>query len=491
MGTVFLIGTGPGDPGLLTLRAARLLQDADVVLHDDAVSEAVLETVPEEVPRYRLGAPGGQDAGERLTALAGEHRKVVRLFGGDPMMQATGAEEAGALADAGVPYEIVPGIPSSLATAACSGIPLVSNETSTVTLSAGGSSVARERLLATAAEGETVVLEIEGSEVQKTVSALASGAGGADLPAALVTGAATPRQRVRMGTLAELAAAGVEPFSREAVLIVGAGVGQRERLSWYEERPLFGRRIVVTRPRAQANEFVARLEELGAEVIPFATIRITDPPDLEVLRAAVRRADSFDWIVFTSVNGVHRFWRELRETGRDTRVLAGVSLCAIGPATAAAIELEGASADLMPEEHVAEAVVEALAAQGDLRGSRILLSRAAEARSVLPESLRARGAEVLDVAAYRTVADASAAGRLKRLLLEGEVDLITFTASSTVRNFLASVGLDIPRVGVACIGPITSATAREAGLDVTIEAREYTIPGLTEAIVRHYQEERP
>ncbi|MBA2669777.1 MAG: uroporphyrinogen-III synthase [Gemmatimonadetes bacterium] len=252
------------------------------------------------------------------------------------------------------------------------------------------------------------------------------------------------------------------------------------------KQPLAGRRVIVTRPRAQAAEFVNTLETSGAEVIEFPTIRIIDPEKPEEFHAAVLGVDGFDWIVFTSVNGVERFWRELRRTGRDTESIAGISFCAIGPATAAAIGREGGVAELMPEEYVAEAVVEALSARSELRGARILLPRAAEARSVLPDSLRERGAEVVEVAAYQSVPDAAEANTVRVLLDRRQVDLITFTASSTVRNFVDAVGIDIGDALVASIGPITTATARDAGLSVQIEAAEYTVPGLMAAIVRHY-----
>jgi uroporphyrinogen III methyltransferase/synthase len=248
-------------------------------------------------------------------------------------------------------------------------------------------------------------------------------------------------------------------------------------------RPLDGTRIVVTRPRAQASDFSHALEELGAEVVDFPTIRIVDPSDPEPLRRAVAWWDSLDWIVFTSGYRVERFWSELRAGGADTRALSGVSLCAIGPATAAAIDLEGARADLMPPEYVSEAVARALAEKADLRGARVLLPRAEIARSALPELLRERGAEVVEVAAYGTELDGAGAGEVERRLRQNEIDVVTFTSSSTVRNFVALVGADVGRALVASIGPITSATARELGLDVAIEASAYTIPGLTGAIV--------
>lgn len=249
---------------------------------------------------------------------------------------------------------------------------------------------------------------------------------------------------------------------------------------------LLGKRIMITRPRAQAGDFTARLTELGAEVIQFPTIRIVDPTDPKPLRAAVAAADEYEWIVFTSVNGVERFWGELADAGLDTRFLHGVSLCAIGPATAAAIEMHGARADLIPEEYVAEAVVEALSAEMELRGSRILLPRAEVAREVLPEQLRARGARVDEVPAYRTLPDESAVDEARRRLEADEVDVITFTSSSTVRNFVELIGTRTGHARVASIGPITSATAREVGMEVAIEAEEYTVEGLVEAILRHF-----
>lgn len=252
-------------------------------------------------------------------------------------------------------------------------------------------------------------------------------------------------------------------------------------------RPLAGRTVMITRPRAQADSMAEALRALGAEVVLFPTIRIVDPADPEPLRAAVREADRFDWIVFTSVNGVERFWRELRDQGGDTRRLGGVSLCAIGPATAAAIELEGARADVVPDEYVAEAVVAALTAENDLRGSRILLPRAEIARPVLPEALTERGAEVVEVAAYRTVPDDREAHEARRRIEAGEVDLITFTSSSTVRNFVDLLGARTGGARVASIGPITSRTARELGLTVDIEARAFTVEGLLGAIVDRQQ----
>jgi uroporphyrinogen III methyltransferase / synthase len=257
-------------------------------------------------------------------------------------------------------------------------------------------------------------------------------------------------------------------------------------VSGTERRPLSGKRIVVTRPRAQAEAFATGLESLGAEVLAAPMIRIVEPDDPEPLRSAARAPGAFDWIVFTSANGVQRFWAALREAGLDTRSLAGVSLGAIGPATAAAVEREGASPDLVAGEAVAESVIDALAARGDLKGARVLLARAEVARDVLPSEIRKLGADVVDVPAYRTVPDTRAAEWIRAELLAGRVDLVTFTSSSTARHFADSVARDLGAAQVASIGPITSATLREIGWRVDVEASVHTTAGLQEAIVDHY-----
>lgn len=257
-----------------------------------------------------------------------------------------------------------------------------------------------------------------------------------------------------------------------------------------DERPLSGKRVVVTRARAQAADFIAWLETQGAEAIAFPTIRIVAPADPKPLAAAATRAGDYDWIVFTSVNGVEHFWAALSEAGLGTRALAGVRLAAIGPATADALAAHGVLADVVPQEYVAEAVVAAVTAAADVRGARILLPRAAEARDVLPDELRAAGGSVDDVEAYRTVAESGdAAAEMERRLRAGEIDVVTFTASSTVRGFVDSVGTEIAGAIVACIGPITAGTARELGLDVAVVAEEHTIPGLEAALLRHFRGE--
>jgi uroporphyrinogen III methyltransferase/synthase len=497
MGRVYLVGAGPGDPKLLTLRAAELLQAADFVVYDALVHSAIMERVPETVPREFVGKRGGETSASQeeitslLVELAGRHEVVVRLKGGDPFVFGRGGEEAEALALAGIVFEVVPGVTAGVAGPAYAGIPVTHRGvSSSVTFVTGHEDPSKDRsdldwgMLARGTG--TLVFYMGVRRMEENLARLVAAGRPADTPAAIIEWGTYPRQRTLVGTagtLAEVArAAGV---GAPALVVVGEVVELRDRLAWFESRPLFGKRVVVTRARAQASLFAARLEEMGAEVVQFPAIRIIDPTDPLPLRAAVRDADHFDWIVFTSVNAVHRFWAELRAGGRDTRALAGVSLCAIGPATAAAVELEGARADLVPAEFVSEAVVEALAAEGELAGIKVLLPRAEVAREALPKMLRERGAVVEEVAAYRTVPDAHQAEELRQRLDAGEIDLLTFTSSSTVRNFAEALGTRIGRAQVASIGPITSATARELGFEVAVEASEYTIPGLLDAIAEH------
>jgi len=501
-GQVYLVGAGPGDPGLLTVRAAELLARAEVVVYDALVSPRILERCAPGAERIYVGKRGGEHSRtqEEINALLVElgrrYASVVRLKGGDPFVFGRGGEEALALVAAGIPFEVVPGVTAGVAAPAYAGIPVTHRGiTSSVAFATGhedptkvDSDLDWEHL----GRGVgTVVFYMSVRKMAANFERLVAAGRSPDTPAAAVEWGTYPRQRVVEGTVSTLPAQVAEAgIGAPSIVIVGDVVNLRKELAWFEARPLFGKRIVVTRARAQASDFAAELEALGAEVVQFPTIRIVDPPDLEPLRRAAAEADRFDWIVFTSVNGVARFWSALRESGRDTRALAGVSLCAIGPATAAAIEMEGARPDLVPERFVAESVVEALENEVDLRGTRVLLARAESARSVLPDSLRDRGAEVVEVAAYRTVPDAEEAEGLRARLREGGIDMVTFTASSTVRNYVDVMGTDVARAEVASIGPITSATARELGLRVDVEAAEFTIPGLVRAILRHYGEDR-
>jgi uroporphyrinogen III methyltransferase/synthase len=498
-GTVYLVGAGPGDPGLLTVRAAELLERADVLVYDALAAPEIVERAA-RAERIYAGKRGGRrnvlsqdEISALLVDLARKHQTVVRLKGGDPFVFGRGGEEALELARAGIPFEVVPGVTAGVAAPAYAGIPVTHRGLSTsVTLVTGHEDP-------TKAESEldweflargtgTLVFYMSIGRMEENFARLIAAGRPADTPAAAVEWGTYPRQRTVTGTLATLPdVVRAASLGAPSIVLVGDVVSLRGELAWFDRRPLSGRRIVVTRARAQASELALALEELGAEVVQLPTIRIAPPEDPAPLREAAERAASFDWIVFTSVNGVEAFFAALAGVGRDARALAAARVCAIGPATAAAAARYGIRADLVPDEFVAEAAVEALAATG-VEGKRILLPRAEIARAVLPEGLRARGAEVAEVTAYRTVQDGAGSEEVRRRLHAGEVDLVTFTASSTARNFASLVGPDVGAAKVASIGPVTSGTVRELGMEVHVEAGEYTIPGLVRAIRTFYAE---
>jgi uroporphyrinogen III methyltransferase / synthase len=497
-GTVYLVGAGPGDPDLLTLRAADLLRRADAVVYDALVHPAVVERCPADTRRIYVGDQGGEDSapqeevGRMLRDLAESHGVVVRLKGGDPFIFGRGGEEALALVEAGVPFEIVPGVTAGTAAAAYAGIPVTHGGlASSVTLVTGQEEAVRELSdvdwEALACRGGTVLFYMGVSQLEHNLARLVDAGRSSDTPAAVVQWGTFPRQRTITGTLATLAARAREAgIGAPAVVIVGEVVALRDQLRWFERRPLFGRRVVVTRARAQAAELVSRLAALGAEVVPFPTIRIVPPEDRGPLLRAAGAIDGYDWLVLTSVNAVANFWGALREMGRDTRSLAGVSICAIGPATAAAIEMEGARADLVPPEYHSDSVARAMTGEVDLTGARVLLPQAEAARPIIARSMVEAGAEVDAIIAYRTVPDLAEVERVRRLVLRDEIDVLTFTAGSTVRNFVDAMGTDVGSAQIACIGPATSAVARELGLRVDVEAGVHTVPGLVDALVAHF-----
>jgi uroporphyrinogen III methyltransferase / synthase len=493
-GTVYLVGAGPGDPDLLTVRARQLIEVADALVYDALVHPSVVAGAG-TAERIYVGKRAGQHSHSQeeinrlLVEVAGRCGTVVRLKGGDPFVFGRGGEEAIALADAGVPFEIVPGVTAGIAAPAYAGIPVTHRGVAThVTFATGhedpgkdGSGMDWELL----ARSGTAVFYMGIGKLEENLARLEGAGRDPGTPAAAIEWGTYPRQRTVTGTVRTLPAvvadAGIRP---PAVVVVGDVVRLRDRLRWFEERPLFGIRVLVTRARAQASSFVDRLRDLGADPVEFPTIRIAPPSDGgAALAAAARNAGRYDWIVFTSVNGVSRFWKALEAGGMDTRALAGARVCAIGPATSGELARRGVAADLVPERFVAESVIAALEEAGEVPGSRILLPRAQEARDVLPRALAERGAEVSDVPAYRTEPDGEGSDRIRDRLREGTLDVITFTASSTVRNFVDLVGTDIGDAVVASIGPITSRTAREAGLPVHLEADRYDIPGLIEALM--------
>ncbi len=481
--TVALVGAGPGDPGLLTRRGAELLARAEVIVYDRLVSPALLDLAPPDVTRVYVGkAPDrAETAQDEINALLVEHgragRRVVRLKGGDPFVFGRGGEEAEALAAAGVPFEVVPGVTSAIGAPAYAGIPVTHRGVSThFTVVTGHEDPAKGRAdvdwEALARAGGTLVILMGAGRIDEIARRLVDGGLAGDTPVAAVRNGTRPDQRTVRATLGTIA--DVE-IAAPAAIVVG-DVAALD-LGWFERQLLFGKTIVVTRAREQASSLKGRLEELGAEVLELPTITI-EPVDF-----AVPDLDRYDWLVLTSVNGVHAFFgRGLARSGRDARSLAGVRVAAIGPGTADAVGEHGVRADLVPERFVAESLLEAF--PDPVRAdARVLLPRAERARDVLPEGLRERGYAVDVLPVYRTVKADPDPGALARVRA-GDVDAITFTSSSTVGNFCDVVGeLSDPQPAIVSIGPVTSATARERGLRVDAEAGEHTIEGLIAALL--------
>jgi uroporphyrinogen III methyltransferase/synthase len=485
--TVHLVGAGPGDPGLLTVRALELLRLADVVIYDRLSQESLLDLAP-AAERIDVGkAPGHvrmtqSEINDLLIERGRRGETVVRLKGGDPFVFARGGEEAAALAGAGVPFEVVPGITSAIAVPAYAGIPVTLRHSSTsVTIVTGHEEPGTEGAEGTvdweavARVGGTIVVLMGVARIARIAAELMAAGRSPDTPVAAVQWGTRPEQRTVRATLSTIAD---EPLGTPSTIVIGDVAASD--LAWFENRPLFGLRVVVTRAREQAGELVTRLQAQGAATVEVPAIEIRDPADGgAALAAAVGRLGAYDWVVLTSSNGARRLLDAVRDRGRDARAFAGARLAAIGPGTAEALAGANLAVDLVPPRFVAESLLDALPAPS-ATGGRLLLVRAAVARDVLPEGLRSKGWDVDVVEAYRTeqapLAEEQAAA-------VAAADVVTFTSSSTVINFLAAMaGGSIPPV-VAAIGPITAATAREHGLAVDVEAEVHTIDGLVDALV--------
>jgi uroporphyrinogen III methyltransferase / synthase len=480
---VYLVGAGPGDPGLMTRRSHDLIARADVILYDRLVPAGALDGARSDAElRYVGKSPGAESVSqEEINELLVEHGRtgatVVRLKGGDPFVFGRGGEEAEALAAASVAFEVVPGVTAGIAAPAYAGIPVTHrDEASAVAFVTGHEDPAKDESAidwkALAAFPGTLVFYMGVRRLPEISARLIEAGRPADEPAAVVERGTLPGQRTVAAPLADIAeaAAGVKP---PAVTLVGPVARLREGLAWIERRPLHGRRVVVTRARAQASGLAATLRGLGAEVIEAPAIRIEPRPVEGALTG-------YDLVCFTSPNGVGLFFDALAARGKDARSLAGTQVAAIGPGTARELAARGIRADFVPERSVAEALLEELGGVA-VAGKRVLIPRAAEARDVLPDGLRERGAEVDVLALYDTVGE-----RLEPPVAEAlrEADYVTFTSSSTVTRFLDAAGDGVPNgARVVSIGPVTSATAREHGLEVHVEAERHDIDGLVDALV--------
>ncbi|HJL06246.1 MAG TPA: uroporphyrinogen-III C-methyltransferase [Polyangiaceae bacterium LLY-WYZ-15_(1-7)] len=501
MGKVYLVGAGPGDPELITVKAQRRLAEADLVLYDALAHPELLDLCKPGAEKVfvgkRAGKPSERQAriNARLVDEAKAGRTVVRLKGGDPFLFGRGSEEAEVLAEAGVPFEVVPGVPSPVAATAYAGLSLTHrNLASSVTYLTATESPTKDRSshdwakLATASQ--TLVVFMGMRKLDHLMGLLVEHGRDPSTPAAVVHWASMPQQRTVVGTIADIAEkAAAAELGLPSLIIVGEVVRLREHLRWWDVRPLFGTRVLVTRAPHQAGSLAELLRDRGAAPLLAPTIRVVPPADRGPLLQASRDVGAYDWVLFTSANAVLAFFEALAETEGDARRFGAACVCAIGKKTARALKRRGVVADRVPAESRAEGVLAELAPL--LRpGARLLLPRAEVAREILPETLREAGHRVDVVPAYRTVpVEGEAKGRVASKL--EEADAVTFTSSSTVTNLLALTGPDaLAGKVLASIGPITSATLRDAGLTPTVEAQEASIEGLVQALEEHYAQER-
>jgi len=497
-GYVFLVGAGPGDPKLLTVKGSECIAKADVLVYDRLVAGSLLKLARADCEKIYAGkSPDGhvltqEEINRVLVEKAGQGKTVTRLKGGDPFVFGRGGEEAEALSEAGIPFEVVPGITSAIAVPAYAGIPVTHRDlTSSFTVITGHEKPDKEDSAISwqslARSGSTLIFLMGMENLGYiTENLLAHGLDPAT-PAGIIQWGTRPEQRVVTGTLADIVSlAGRAGLTNPSVIIVGQVVSLREKLKWFEDKPLFGQRIVVTRARHQASVLSEAIKELGGEPLEYPVIDIVPPTNPSLLPAAIQEITRFSWLIFTSVNGVEAFFTELQRQGKDIRELAGIELAAIGPATRKSIEEHYLKVSYVPDEYRAEKVGEGLSTK--IRpGQRVLLARAEEARPALPEALRKLGADVWDIPVYRTVLGEVDKTELKQLLKDKTVDAITFTSSSTVRNFMLLLDGDrelLRGVKSFSIGPITSQTAKELGVDIFYEAQEYTIDGLVRGLVQ-------
>jgi uroporphyrinogen III methyltransferase/synthase len=491
-GVVYLVGSGPGDPGLMTARSLALIGSADAIYYDRLIPPGALDGAREDAELVYVGkAPGKpsvpqEEIGERLIEAARAGKSVVRLKGGDPFVFGRGGEEGEALREAGVEFELVPGITAGVAASAYAGIPVTHrDDASAVAFITGhedpekeGSALDWEAL---ARFPGTLVFYMGVKRLGDNAAALVAAGRDPEEPAAAVERGTMEGQRTVVATLGTLAeAVAREQVEAPALIVVGQVVARRESLAWLERRPLFGRRIVVTRARAQASRLAKTLRNLGAEVVELPAIRIEPTIESDVVKRAVNQIGDYALIVLTSPNGVRLLFEAMRNTGFDARALAGATVAAIGPGTARALAKCGITADIVPERFVAESLVEALA-EIDVGGKRVLVARAADARDVIPEHLEGRGAEVDVIALYKTVREEPSAEAVEAAQA---ADYITFTSSSTVRNLTEALGDRFPKdVRIVSIGPVTSEAAIDAGLKADIEAEHHDIDGLITALL--------
>jgi uroporphyrinogen III methyltransferase/synthase len=508
MSIVYLIGAGPGDPGLISVRGMQCLAEADVVLYDHLVHPRLLRHARPDVEKIDVGVAAPQPLEQEaicylLAEKAREGKTVARLKWGDPFVFDRGGSEALFLHEQGVRFEVVPGVPAGVGVPSYAGIPITyPGGGDTLTFVRGHEDEGKTRASvdwASLAKLDGAIVCYAGAQqIPGILSALVANGRSPDEAVALVYDGTLPTQETIVGTLDELARAAKDSADRRpAILVVGRVVALREHLRWFDARPLFGKRILVTRPREQAAELVERLEAMGAQAIEAPMIRIAPPEDFGPLDEACEQAATFDWIIFASAHAVDAFVQRLLETPQDLRALKGVKIGVVGPATAERLTRLGLKVDLTPAEFRAESLLQAMTQAGDVRGLKILLPRADIGREMLADELRRQGAEVTEVVAYRTVvAEPEREGEpdIYRMLLERHIDVVTFTSASAVRNFVKVLGAepaaDLLRTTiVASIGPVTAEAATQCNIATTVMPDTYTVPALVDAIVDYFEKQ--
>ena len=499
-GKVYIIGAGPGDAGLVTLKGVDCLRAADVVIYDYLVSKDLLKYARSEARFIYAGKQGGAHTlsqwqiNDLLVKEAKGGNIVARLKGGDPFIFGRGGEEAEKLVASGIPFEVVPGVTSAIAVPAYAGIPLTHRGlTSTVAFVTGHEDPTKGKSdidWQALAHIGTLVFLMGVKNIEKIASELQDNGMSPKTPAALIRWGTTTRQEILTSTLANVSMLAKElKFAPPAILVVGKVVDLRDTLNWFDSKPLFGKGVVITRPERQADDLAQLLMKEGANPIHFPTIKIVPPPDWRDLDSAIKKLEDYDWLIFTSANGVSFFFERLYAKKKDIRDLKGIKICCIGPATAEQVENRGIRVDLVPDKFISEGILKSFYGI-NLKGKKILIARAFKARDVLPEGLKKLGAGVDVATAYVTVDSGKKKSDLSAMFKENHVDVITFTSSSTVDNFVKFMGRKfvLPEgVKIACIGPVTEAAAKRAGLSVDIHQEEYTMEGLVGALIDYFE----
>ncbi len=502
-GKIYLIGAGPGDPGLITLKAMECIKSADAVVYDYLASPVLLQYAKKDAQIIYVGKKGGdhtlsQDGiNDLIINMAKEGLNVARLKGGDPFIFGRGGEEAELIAENSIPFEIIPGVTSAISAAAYAGIPLTHREhASSVSIITGHEDPTKKTSSieweAFAKSKSTLVFLMGVKNLPGIVKNLQNHGKNPKTAVALIRWGTTPKQQSVTGVLGDI----VEKVKKAglkspAIIVIGSVVKLKDKLKWFENLPLLGKKIVVTRARAQASAFVTLLRKYGAECIEIPTIKISAPKDNLLLEKNIDDIDSFDWVIFTSVNGVKFFFDTLFAKNLDVRALGHLKFACIGPVTKEKLKEFGIISDVLPETYRAESVVKAFSDR-EIKDKKILIPRAKEARAILPDQLKEMGAYVHEVTAYETSLVDSDKTTIVKMLENNEIDIVTFTSSSTVKNFVDLLPSDkyrelIKDITTACIGPITDKTAESLGFKPDIVATNYTIEGLVDSILQHFK----